>query len=101
MQADFIAFMRAEIDATGHFGGWWPDTLVFRPDHRGPFELFARATSRAYFDKIKILFGIDKPQDLEELFEKYGNRSRALPQFGYHSVNPSELLGYAKLATVA
>jgi TIR domain len=99
MQADFIAYLRAEIDAKSDFGGWWPDTLVFRHEASIVFEIFARAESRAYFERVKALLDIEKPSDLEPLFERYRKGERRAPRWVLHGVDPIRLVGYEKLAT--
>jgi hypothetical protein len=99
MQADFVAYLRAEIQAKTPFGGWWPDTLVFRHEASVAFEIFARAASRGYFQRIKPLLGIDTPKDLEPLFEKYRTGARTVPQWRFHGVDPIGLAGYTRLAT--
>ncbi|WP_018868546.1 MULTISPECIES: toll/interleukin-1 receptor domain-containing protein [unclassified Thioalkalivibrio] len=99
MQADFIAFMRAEIEAEEDFSMWWPETLLYCHRPHGPFEMFARARSRAYFEKIKHLLLIDKPKDLEPLLQSYADRSRRLPRWEFEGFSPVVLLGYKELCT--
>lgn len=99
MQADFVAFMRAEIEADGHWIKWWPDTLCFLATFNSPFEIFARSNSKSYFDSAKVLLTIENPKDLEPLLTSYRDRSRKLPSFGYAIFNPAILLGYDQLAT--
>jgi len=97
MQADFVAFMRAEIE-TNSFRSWWPETLVYR-EHNNAFEIFARSISKTYFDRVKVLLAISTPKDLEPLFKSYQDGSRRLPSWGFDSFNPIFLIGYEHLAT--
>ena len=99
MQADFVAFMRSELNAVSNVMRWWPETLVFRNQANPPFEIFARASSRTYFEKVRPLLDIKSPKDLEPLFEQYQKGTRQLPTWRWNSVDPARLLGYAKLAT--
>ncbi|SFB68948.1 SEFIR domain-containing protein [Collimonas sp. OK412] len=103
MQADFVAFMRSDIDMKNEFDWsqrWFPETLLYLNSFNSPFEIFARSISKSYFDRVKILLNIEKPIELEQLLTAYqGNSSFRLPQWGHHSFNPGALLGYNNLAT--
>ncbi|MGK7908755.1 MAG: hypothetical protein AB4040_16225 [Synechococcus sp.] len=100
MQADFIAFMRAEISASDGSRKWRPETLLYLGDYGSSFEIFARAKSKKYFDRVKILLGIDSPTDLTEILESYQQDRRRLPHWDFNSFSPSALLGYESLATL-
>ncbi len=99
MQAGFVAFMRAELEAGEDFGGWWPETLLYIHRHHGPFEIFARASSKQYFERVKGLLGIESPADLESLLTSYQKGERRLPRWEFDSFSPAALLGYSDLAT--
>jgi hypothetical protein len=101
MQADFVAFMRAEIEAENGYRRWWPETLLYLGHFNGAFEIFARSASKAYFDKAKGLLAIDSPKDLEPLLVSYRNGSRKLPRWEFEGFSPTTLLGYEHLATRA
>ena len=101
LQADFVAFMRAEIESKTDYERWWPETLLYassRNSH-GPCEIFARSSSRGYFDRVKKLLAIETAQDLERLFKSYREGLRMLPKWQFNTLNPAALLGYEKLAT--
>lgn len=99
LQADFVAFMRAEIEATDEFMPWWPETLLYLRSSNSPFEIFARSVSKTYFDKAKVLLAIETPKDIEPLLESYDNGKRKLPRWGPEKLHPTSLLGYKHLAT--
>ncbi|WP_370240746.1 SEFIR domain-containing protein [Marisediminitalea sp.] len=99
MQADFILFMRTEIDKESTYDRWWPETLLYARRHHGAFEVFARATSRAYFDKVKCLLNIQDTTDLKELLTLYRDNRQELPRWQFDSFSPSALLGFEQLAT--
>lgn len=99
MQADFVAFIREEIDATGQSHGWWPETLLYLPHSHSPFEIFARSISKSYFDRAKIVLGIDTPKDIEPLLAGYKDRSLRLPSWDNQSFSPAVLIGHEQLAT--
>lgn len=99
MQADFVAFMRAEIVEKNERKRWWPETLVWLGHFNSPFEIFARSVSNAYFNRAKVLLAIENPNDLEPLLNSYRDGSRKLPRWEFDSFDPAALLGYEKLAT--
>ena len=99
MQADFIAFMRAEIETKANWREWWPETLLYVGRFSSAFEIFARSVSKAYFDRVKVLLGIENPKELEPLFNIYKANPDRLLRWEFNSFNPTVLLGYDKLAT--
>lgn len=99
MQADFVLFIRSELYGEDLFHRWWPETLLYLGHFPGPFEIFARAESKRYFEKIKCLFSIQSPDDFKQLLEEYQQGKRKLPSWGIHSFNPALLLNSEKLAT--
>lgn len=100
MQADFVAFMRAEISASDDYSRWWPETLLYIEHYSSSFEIFARAKSQKYFDKVKVLLGIDSPADLADILESHKQDRRRLPRWEMNSFSPSALLGYESLGTL-
>ncbi|MGB7060992.1 MAG: SEFIR domain-containing protein [Candidatus Zixiibacteriota bacterium] len=100
MQADFVIFMRAEIEAEDDLSKWWPETLLWLDHYHSPFEIFARSISKNYFDRVKVMLAIDKPSGLDELLQSYKENKRSLPRWQGESFSPLTLLGYEKLATL-
>ncbi len=101
MQADFILFMRAEVIHAGYYSNWYPDTLLYVGRFHSAFEVFARSSSKSYFEKVKCVLCIDKPADLNELMEAYKADRQRLPRWQFESFSPSVLIGYDQLATKA
>ncbi|MHC1782025.1 MAG: hypothetical protein AB9891_04545 [Anaerolineaceae bacterium] len=99
MQADFIAFMREEVETKDNRNHWWPVTLIYLGDFNKPFEIFVRAASNEYFDKVKVMLGIDKPENLIPLLNSYKDGSRNLPKLQWHTLNPENLLGFKDLCS--
>ena len=99
MEADFILFMRSQIDHPAD--RWWcPNTLVFTSRFARPFEIFARAKSTAYFDRIKVILGIEGKDALQPLLEAFESNPRSLPCWDYtSSFNPRALMGFDVIAT--
>ena len=99
LQADFVAFMRAEVEAQDDYKRWWPETLIYLGHFNSPFEIFARSVSKSYFNKSKLLLSIEAPKDLEPLLKSYQDGSRKLPSWEFNRFSPASLLGYEHLAT--
>lgn len=99
LQADFVAFMRAEVEMQDDFKSWWPETLIYLDHFNSPFEIFARSISKSYFNKSKVLLSINDPKDLEPLLKSYQDGSRQLPWCDFNRFSPASLLGYEHLAT--
>ncbi|QLA17655.1 hypothetical protein [Desulfolutivibrio sulfoxidireducens] len=98
MQADFVIFMYVEINRKNDYESWWPHTLVYLEDYFGPFAIFARSGSAKYFDKAKMILGINSSDDLDQLFDAYKTGARKLPSWDYHHFSPQRLLNFDKLA---
>ncbi len=99
LQADFVAFIRVEIKAKKRSDHWRPETLLYAGRFNGPFEIFARSASKAYFNRVKGLLAIDSPKDLEPLLKSYQDGYRGVPRWEFDSFDPAALLGYELLAT--
>ncbi len=99
LQADFVAFMRAEVEAQDDYKRWWPETLIYLGHFNRPFEIFARSVSKSYFNKSKLLLSIEAPKDLEPLLKSYQDGLRKLPRWEFNGFSPASLLGYEHLAT--
>lgn len=105
MQADFILYLRDSLDAIKSdkeyiYKKWYPQTLVYNRHQRNSFELFARAESKHYFNRIKNIFNINQTKDFELLFKAFEEGKLKLPSWGYKTL-PSirKLMNYDKLAS--
>jgi hypothetical protein len=101
MQADFILYIRDCLDSTreeDRYQDWWPITLLYVERHGGSFEMFSRAQSMEYFNKIKGIFDIAKKEDFSPLFNLYKEGKLRIPRWNFTSFDPSALLGFEKLA---
>jgi hypothetical protein len=99
MQADFVLFIRDHLDSSDVYFHWWPETLLYISRFSGPLEIFARSRSRAYFDQVKVLFGIKDEGSLESLVQAFEAGKRQLPTWEAESFNPRAILGLNELAT--
>lgn len=101
MQADFLLFV---VDSLQTLNGesrqeWWPETLVYKTRFAKPFELFARAESIQYFDKIKGILNISDKSNLNELIEAFKDERLYSPKYNYDRIDVAELMAFEKLCT--
>jgi hypothetical protein len=104
MQADFVLYLRSSVAAArSRTRQWWPETLVYAIFRmRGPFEIFARAQSGIYFDKIRPMLDVGTLDEFKALIAKlYAGSGSGLtiPQWQFDSIAPSELANVDKLAS--
>jgi TIR domain len=103
MQADFILYFFEAISShkENRRQSWWPDTLLYYQEYAGPFELFARAISKQYFERIKPLLAVASKDELGESFKLFGRQNAPLylANWGFHSVSLVNATNFEKLAT--
>lgn len=99
-QAEFVAYLHSEVEGvkSDSWISWWPNMLVFAQRTHGPFEIFARAQSKTYFNRIKGMLGVNQVDDFEQVLAAHSGGKRA-PRFDYRSVSIFSLMGGDKLAT--
>lgn len=102
MQADFMLFLKGDLHRTPDRwirDRWWPITLLYADRHRRPFEIFARAQSLSYFNKLKLALGIENKEALIELKEEYQKGTLPVPRWGFEGFSPSLLMNLENIAT--
>ena len=67
--------------------------------HGAPFRVFAKAHSKAYFDKMKCLLGIQSKEELDPLFEAFRDEKLHIPKWQFDTFSPAALSGFRSLAT--
>jgi hypothetical protein len=100
MQADFVLFLRSCVNVLkSSTKQWWPETLIYAERH-GPFEIFARAQSVGYFDRVKEMLGVCGKDELKQVLSQIRqDRPPYLPTWQIYSIDPRELAGMEKIAT--
>lgn len=99
MQADFVCFLREEISNVNGYINWWPETLLYADRYYGPFEIFARSTSRLYLMRTLPLLGTLEIATLNAKLTEFSVDGRKLPRWEGNSFNPNRLLGFEQLGT--
>lgn len=99
-QADFIIFVRSCADALRDgTEQWWPELLLYVERYSGPFELFARAESRRFFEDLKPVLGVGEKSDLQAILDALAIKKLHTPQWGWHSLPVASLMGFDKIAS--
>lgn len=97
MQADFVAFLRSRRTHDGW--RWWPETLVYSLHAYGPFEKFARSSSRQYFDRFKVVIGVQTLTEFQEFCATLMSGQERLPKWDFDSINVTTLSGAKELGS--
>ena len=102
MQADFVLFLRGALEPDSR--PWYPETLMYSTFRfRGPFEIFARAESRKYFDQLLPVLNMKTKGELEALCASYSTQGepnkRWLPHWDYEALDIERLSNLDRLAT--
>lgn len=64
LQADLLCYHVSELNNLR----WFPITYVY--DSSGRYDIFYRLESKRYFEKVKMLFGVDTVEQLKERFNE-------------------------------
>lgn len=73
MQAEFVLFLRSYVDAlksTKMLRPWYPQTLVYSVDSITSFDIFLRASSQKYFEKLRPLLAVHSVEELRLFVER-------------------------------
>lgn len=103
MQADFLLYLVEAIQGLkeGRKQEWWPDTLVFKSFNGGTFEIFLRAESTEYFNRLSQVLDVKSKIDLEPFFEGLKNETVYIPKWEFDSIDPIELMNFNNLCSRA
>ncbi len=101
MQADFILFLRDYlVNPQPGLRHWFPETMLYA-NNIGAIEIFARSRSLKYFDKIKVLFVIDKIDGFSPLFRYFHDHPDDVPRWTMHgALSLNNLIGINEIGTL-
>lgn len=103
MQADFLLYLAGALQGLKEKRRlvWLPETLVFKSlhFHGGTFELFLRAESTEYFNRLAPILGVKSKSDLEPFSEALKNNTIYIPQWDYDEIAPLELMNLENLCS--
>lgn len=103
MQADFVLFLRDAFESmkSGKGQRYWPGTIIYLEHHEGSFEIFARAQSLEYFNKLKYAFDIQSKDDFKLLLDAiYNGKLHWFEDFAFFTPELSKLLDFEAMATL-
>ncbi|WP_187625513.1 toll/interleukin-1 receptor domain-containing protein [Pseudomonas congelans] len=102
MQADFLLYLRARINLDDGLDStltyWWPDTAVYVSHHAEAFEVFLRAASAEYYEKLKPIFNGWHKSRLIELVNRLVTNEN-LPKFGWDVLQIRSLMAVEKIGS--
>lgn len=96
MAADLILYLRS-MDRGIRI--WWPETLIWASLRGATFEMFARAKSARYFDRIKRLLGVNDKLSLNDLLMKIESHPDNIPKWQFDSFSPRALVQFDSLSS--
>ncbi|WP_308239087.1 hypothetical protein [uncultured Prevotella sp.] len=99
-QADFVAWLYhlTHKPDESRFSRWFPHCILYACNQRRPFEIFARAESNNYLDKIKVIFGYDGLDDFKALYAYIKQNAQSIvPRWEFESPNVKLLMNVEKL----
>jgi len=112
MQADFLLFIidvmqlskeMKNFDDLKWNQGWFPQTLLYKADYfesNSPFDIFLKAESKQYFDKLKVAIGVNAKSELLPMIDAFENGKLHTPNWGYgHAISPKFLINFDNLCT--
>lgn len=78
IDADLLCYYIAALD---NLKRWFPIMYVYRT--RGKFELFDRLISQRHFEKVKCLFAVNTPKELQDKLNDFKTNNKNGDGFGY------------------
>lgn len=99
MQADFVCYLRSYLASSEWTQQWWPETLLYAMRQHGPFEIFARASSKRYLNRILPILGIDSVDKIRAKLSNAHQERFLIPKWDYEEINPAGMLGLQNLGT--
>lgn len=102
MQADFILFIRDQLrhrEDNYPYDHWFPDALLYAGRRHRSFEMFVRAESTKYFNRLKVVLGVSSKAELDRLNEEFRSGERQAPRWETTWITPGTLMNIDRLAT--
>lgn len=97
MQADFICYVRNQLQAQGSGRVWWPHTLVFALfGLRKPFDFFHRIRTEADVSDALHLVGAMSREDVGVFLNRLSAGFIAVPRWDGETFDVSELTAFSK-----
>lgn len=101
MQADFSLYMRNIFTVSDQYRHWYPVTLLYTAEYPSTFEIYARAKSEKFWQKMRPLLANVELSDVRELCSLIEKGQVVVPKWHWHSLQVKVLFGIDKAATIA
>lgn len=102
MQADFFLYifngLQDKPKGEHWTTKWFPTTLPYAERMDSPFEVFARAESKSFFEKLKVALMDKNKEDLENLAKEV-DEGRTNLKWGFFAPRLAFYLGLERIAT--
>jgi hypothetical protein len=99
MEIDFLLYLRGVLTDSSE-RPWYPETLVYLSFGRHGFEHITRAISQSYFEKLKVVLGVEDKKSLRDRLEEFEKQPQNLIRWQFDALVPSRILNLQQLATV-
>jgi hypothetical protein len=97
LSADFILYLRS--CKLREWGFWWPFATLYLDRHGGALEIFARARSTRYFERLRALLDVQTADELRQLASEIDADQNRQVRWGFNSVGARLLTGADSIAT--
>jgi hypothetical protein len=94
-QADVILYLYFKRNSDRW---WYPQTTAFLAMNYSALPVFARASSKKYFNRLRVLLGFDTADQMREWIREMES-GKALPKSGFHRLPLGWLTAAKQLAT--
>jgi hypothetical protein len=96
LSADLIMYLRSTRFERTY---WRPETLIWTTFRGATLEMFSRAKSTRYFDRMKRVLGVSDKPELGALLDEIERTPNLLPRWDFDSINPRMLVQFDGLCT--
>jgi len=97
MQADFLLFIADSVLSAldGGRQNWIPESNLYKS--HGAYEIFARASSKIYFDRLKSSIAVKNKEDLDKIIEFFRENKLYTPNWPHKEMDILESMNYKDL----
>ncbi len=102
-QADLLLYIRSIVNSVKKESPivrkrrWWPHILLYSTGGTNRLEIFSRAESNDYFQRMKSILDVESKEELVELV-KYIEENGLVPQWELEFINLAKLMNLDRIA---
>ncbi|MGA1804515.1 toll/interleukin-1 receptor domain-containing protein [Rhizobium sp. HT1-10] len=98
LTAEFVAYLRGRSGSD--WRSWWPDTLLYVDHYGNAFEIFARAKSGRYFNRMRDMLGVADATHFQADIAAMAAVPQNMPHWQFSTLDVNRLSGAANIATL-